>query len=139
MAGWLRNPKKAYYGAMKTPILLFLTLLASLLCAPVQAAEQIPDSAIIDDDADSESANKQRRSTPELNREEMQGLYLNSPIELDNTEEQGMRSVEDAERYSETDLLFRERLQGRPGGLQPQQQIERPTPPAPPRAPPREL
>lgn len=131
MAGWPRDPKKAYYGAMKTPILLFLLILT----APALAAEQIPDSAIIDNDAESAAANKKRFSTPELNSEEMQGLYLKSPIELDNTEEQGMRSVNDAERYSETDLLFRERFQGRPGSMQPAQQIERPTLPIPPRAP----
>jgi hypothetical protein len=135
MAGWPRDLKKAYYGAMKTPILLFLLMLTG----PALAAEQIPDSAIIDNDADSAAANKKRFSTPELNSEEMQGLYLKSPIELDNTEEQGMRSVNDAERYSETDLLFRERLQGRTSNMQPPQQIERPALPIPPRAPPNQL
>tara|TARA_R110002073_G_scaffold84612_8_gene201903 strand:+ start:8490 stop:8852 length:363 start_codon:yes stop_codon:yes gene_type:complete len=120
---------------MKTPILLILLILT----APALAAEQIPDSAIIDNDADNATTNKKRFSTPELNSEEMQGLYLKSPIELDNTEEQGMRSVNDAERYSETDLLFRERLQGHPGSMRPPQQIERPTFPTPPRAPPNEL
>lgn len=135
MTGWRRDLKKAYYGAMKTPTLLFLFMLA----APALAAEQIPDSAIIDNDADNAPANQTRFSTPELNSEEMQGLYLKSPIELDNTEERGMRSVNDTERYSETDLLFRERLQGRIGNIQAPQQFERPTLPTPPRAAANEL
>lgn len=129
---------------MKTPILFSFALLATLLSAPfsasIAAAEQIPDSAIIDNDAAlNDDDGKKRFATPELNSEEMQGVYLKSPIELDNTEEQGMRSVTDSERYSETDLLLRERFQGRPGSMQPPQEIDLQRPPAPPRLPPREL
>lgn len=107
--------------------LLFPLLL--LLGAAANAAELLPDSADVQGEDD--AAMSKRFHTPPLSGEEMQNLYLQSPTELDNTEKEGLRSLDDDERYTETDLLFRERLQGG-STLTPPPEIDRTTPPPPP-------
>lgn len=122
---------------MNTMKTLFLTLV--MTAAPVlHAAETLPDSSAgsVSEDQDMHS---RFHSTP-MDTEEMQNLYLQSPTELSNAEEEGLRSVTDQDRYTETDLLQRERLQGgRTDSLGPPPSFERPQPPALPSIPMRQL
>ena len=117
--------KKAYYDGMRT--LCLLTLL--LICPLTVAAEQLPDASQ-PGAADDASAMQQRMKTPAMNHDEMENVYLQSPVELGNREEEGMRSVTDDSRYPETDLLSREQLQNRNSSLQPPPDLDR-TPPPP--------
>lgn len=80
-----------------------------LLCAPLLAnAEQLPDSASTEDD--SEDSMSERFDAPLMDSGEMESLYLESPMQLENAEESGgMESLSDENRYKESDLLFRER------------------------------
>ena len=108
-----------------------LCLLSVLLFCPLTvAAEQLPDASQPGSSADDADAMQQRMKTPAMNSEEMENLYLKSPIELGNKEEEGMRSVTDDDRYSETDQLFQERLRNRDTSLKPAPEINR-DPPAP--------
>ncbi|MDF1780043.1 MAG: hypothetical protein P1U67_01985 [Alcanivoracaceae bacterium] len=92
------------------------------------ASETLPDSSesAAEDTPQQRAAMEKRFNSPAMNSEEMQGLYLQSPIELDNIEEEGLRSVADQNRYSETDLLFRERLNSRNEATGPTPEFERP-------------
>lgn len=101
-----------------------------LLGAAANAAEQLPDSA--DVQGEDEASMSKRFHTPPLSGEEMQNLYLQSPTELGNTEEESLRSLDDDERYTETDLLFRERLQSGNNTLSPPPRIDQAPPPPPP-------
>lgn len=93
-------------SGMRTPCLLFLITVLS----PALGAESLPDSAPADQPEKDDM--QERFSAPAMAVEEMQNLYLRSPTELGNSDEEGMRSVQDKNKYSETDLLFRERRQG---------------------------
>lgn len=127
MATCPRGAKKAYYDDMNRRLLFPLLF---LLGAAANAAEQLPDSA--DVQGEDEAALRERFHTPPLSGEEMQNLYLQSPTELGNTEEESLRGLDDDERYSETDLLFRERLQGSNSTLTPPPELDRTAPPPPP-------
>lgn len=115
-----------------SPLTFLFTLL--LFTCFASAAEQLPDSA--ETEIDDSASMKDRFSNPAMNQQEMQNLYLQSPVELDNTEEEGIRSVNDQRRYSETDLQLREQLQG---GTKPSPQIDLDTPPPLPSNPIRQL
>lgn len=75
-----------------------------------------------------------RFSAPQLDKRTMQNLYLESPIQIRDPEQEGMGAVTEDHRYSETDLLFRERLQGQYSAIRdPSPSIEREAPqPSPP-------
>ena len=85
-----------------------LTLLLACLAAPALAAETLPDSAstAVDDSAD--MAN--RFGAPAMDPAEMEQTYLESPALVENTETRSMKALTDEERYTETDLRFREQL-----------------------------
>lgn len=134
MAGGSHGAKKAYYDGMTTRLLATALLLVS---ATLPAAEQLPDSANVQRDDDASLSG--RFSSPPLDSEAMQNLYLESPVELGNTEEEGLRGVDNDTRYSETDLLFRERLQGGADALRPRVEIDRPEISAPPLSAPQQL
>lgn len=87
------------------------TLYRLLLCLPLTAlaGEQLPDSAPSGDAAD-DAAMSERFAAPPMDSEEMQSLYLKSPVQLENAEEKGgLESLSDEDRYKESDLFFRER------------------------------
>lgn len=87
---------------MKAPfaLLLWLPLMAT-------AAEQLPDSAPVEDE--DPAAMAERFDAPPMGSEEMQSLYLKSPVQLENAEEKaGLESLSDEDRYKEADLYFRE-------------------------------
>jgi hypothetical protein len=127
MASCPRDGKKAYYDDMMRQLLFPLLF---LLGAAANAAEQLPDSA--DVQGEDEASMRERFHTPPMSGEEMQNLYLQSPTELGNTEEENLRSLDDDERYTETDLLFRERLQSGNNTLSPPPRIDQAPPPPPP-------
>lgn len=113
--------------AMKRYIALFTLLLA----APLQAGETLPDSARVQED--DSSAMAERFSAPVMDSEEMEGLYLEAPGVVDNAETRGLEGLNDKERYTETDLRFRERFQNNPSAtpqLPPDQPLRRPDIPA---------
>lgn len=114
-------------NGMRTPcLLLMLALSTSAL-----AGETLPESS--PPERNDQAGMKDRFPAPPMASDEMENLYLESPVELGNTEEEGMRSVQDKEKYSESDLLFRERRQGALG-VEPAPSIDRPVfiPPPPP-------
>ncbi len=88
---------------------LCLLVVLALPTTPVLAGETLPDSA--PSGGDTQHSMDGRFRSPAMGTEEMQQLYLQSPVELGNTQEEGLRSVNDQDLYSETDLLQRERLQ----------------------------
>ena len=101
-----------------------LPLLALLLLpSPALAGETLPDSARVQEDDSDEIA--RRFSAPLLDSEEMEMLFLEAPGVVDNTEIRGLEGLNDDQRYSETDLRFRERFQNDPSATTPQA----PTPP----------
>lgn len=100
-----------------------IAILACLLVAPLHAGETLPDSARVQEDDDSGMAG--RFSAPLMDSEEMEGLYLEAPGVVDNAETRGLEGLNDKERYTETDLRFRERFQNNPGAT-PQQPPEQP-------------
>lgn len=88
----------------KTP----LTLLLACLATPLLAAETLPDSAstAVDDSDDMAS----RFGAPVMGNDEMEDTFLESPALVENTETRSMRALTDEERYTETDLRFRDQL-----------------------------
>jgi hypothetical protein len=86
------------------------TLRTLLLCLPRAAiGEELPDSAPNSDE--DPAAMAERFAAPPMDSEEMQSLYLESPLQVENAEEKGgLESLSDEDRYKETDLLFRERF-----------------------------
>lgn len=84
-------------------------LIALLLWLPLvaAAAEELPDSASVEEE--DPAAMAERFNAPPMGSEEMQSLYLKSPVQLENAEEKGgLESLSDEDRYKETDLYFRE-------------------------------
>lgn len=89
---------------MKTALLLIF-----LLPLAATAGEQLPDSAATGDNEDP-GVMAERFAAPPMDSEEMQSLYLKSPVQLENAEEKGgMESLSDEDRYKQSDLFFRER------------------------------
>ena len=86
--------------------------LMALLLLPVLAqGEELPDSAELPDAQDSADM-EERFSAPSMDSEELNSLFLESPVELGNAEDEGgMNSLSDEDRYKESDLFFRERRQ----------------------------
>ncbi len=87
-------------------------LLVVLLVLPLAASarEELPDSA----PATQEEGVEQRFSAPLLGHDELETLYLESPLLLREPEKRkGGDSLSDDNRYPETDLLLRERQQSR--------------------------
>ncbi|MAX56833.1 MAG: hypothetical protein CL537_15190 [Alcanivoracaceae bacterium] len=96
-------------------------LITSLLLAPglSLAAEQLPDTAPPDDQAP--QTRESGPATP-LNGEELESLYLQSPVELDTSDEsQGLNAMSNEARFLEN-----EQQEMR------QRQAETARPPAPP-------
>ncbi|MDF1821205.1 MAG: hypothetical protein P1U64_06530 [Alcanivoracaceae bacterium] len=113
-----------------------IALLACLLVAPLHAGETLPDSARVQED--DTGAMAERFSAPVMDSEEMEGLYLEAPGVVDNAEIRGLEGLNDKERYTETDLRFRERFQNNPSAapqLPPEQPLRRPDIPATPGSP----
>jgi hypothetical protein len=84
----------------------------TLLLLPVLAwGEELPDSAELPDAGESADM-EERFSAPSMDSEELNSLFLESPVELGNAEDDsGMNSLSDEDRYRESDLFFRERRQ----------------------------
>jgi len=93
---------------MKT-IMLRTLLIASLAPAALPAAEQLPDSAPPDEQA---PQSREKGPSQALESHELEALYLQSPVELDTTDEnQGLNALSSDSRYLENDqeLLQRQR------------------------------
>lgn len=104
----------------------FLPIL--LLSLSASATDQLPDSAPADQDNDQEMS--QRLSAPLMKSDELEQLYLESPRLLETEEQRkGGESLRDELRYSETDLLERERRQAQQRELPPPLEIPLVTPP----------
>jgi hypothetical protein len=84
---------------------LFLTLLLSSLAF---GGETLPDEARLDD-GEGESDMQERFSAPVMDSDELEDLYLQSPVEIGGSPAQGMRSVQGEELYSESDAQILER------------------------------
>lgn len=98
-------------------------LMALLLILPfaASAGEELPDTA----PASPEDSVAQRFSAPLLGQDELETLYLESPLLLQEPEKRkGGDSLSNDRRYPETDLLLRERQQSRrdepPAPIEPQ-------------------
>lgn len=108
--------------------------LMTLILLPVLAwGEELPDSAELPDEQDS-AETEERFSAPSMNSEELNSLFLESPVELGNAEDEGgMNSLSDEDRYKDSDLFLRERLQsdrlGAPLRPEEQKDEQRETPP----------
>ncbi len=81
-----------------------------LILLPVLArGEKLPDSAELPHEQDS-AETEERFSAPSMSNEELNSLFLESPVELGNAEDKGgMNSLSDEDRYKESDLFLRER------------------------------
>lgn len=86
--------------------------LTALLLVPALAwGEKLPDSAELPDQGDAAETGE-RFSAPSMNSEELNSLFLESPVELGNAEDKGgMNALSDEDRYKDSDLFLRERLQ----------------------------
>ena len=94
---------------MKTTLLRVLTI-ALLVPGSLLAAEQLPDSAPPDEEA---PQTRETGPTKALESHELEALYLQSPVELDTTDEsQGLNAMSNDSRYLENEqqeLLQRQR------------------------------
>lgn len=83
-----------------------------LALLPILArGEELPDSAELPEERDSAEMSE-RFSAPSMDSEELNSLFLESPVELGNAEDEGgMNSLSDEDRYRDSDLFFRERRQ----------------------------
>lgn len=90
--------------------MLYTLLTASLAPASLLASEQLPDSAPPDDQAPQSRENGPSQA---LESDELEALYLQSPVELDTTDEsQGLNALSSESRYLENEqqeLLQRQR------------------------------
>ncbi len=105
--------------------------MALLLLPALAWGEELPDSAELPDAQDS-AAMDERFSAPSMDSEELNSLFLESPVELGNAEDEGgMNSLSDEDRYRGSDLFFRERRQSDQldAPLRPEAQKDRPEPP----------
>src|SRR5690554_8015132 len=99
---------------MKTP--LRLTLLPALLFSSlalstlVQAAETLPDEVRLNDE-EKDQALQQRFAAPVMPAEELEGLYLQSPVEIGASSANELRSVKGEQLYSDEDAMRQERQQ----------------------------
>lgn len=98
-----------YYPFMK-PLMIVTVFWYGLLCATSQAGEQLPDRALTLDDEQEEQM-QERFAAPLMQTDELEGLYLQSPIEIGNESREGLSAVKDESLYSESDALLRERQQ----------------------------
>lgn len=98
-----------YHHGMKTIMLRTLTI-ALLVPGSLLAAERLPDSAPPDEQAPQTS---EKGPTKALESHELEALYLQSPVELDTTDEsQGLNALSNDSRYLENEqqeLLQRQR------------------------------
>lgn len=112
-------------------------ILITILNAPLLVmAEQLPDTAPPDSE---EPRTEARLPAQALDGEEMDSLYLQSPVELDTSgEDQGLNAVSQENRYLENDL--QELRQRQAETVQPPPiQDEAPPPPPPTLMPIRQL
>ena len=94
--------------AMKR-IILHTLMMASLAPLTLPAAEQLPDSAPPDEQAPQTS---EKGPAKAMESHELESLYLESPVELDTTDEsKGLNAISSESRYLENDqeLLQRQR------------------------------
>lgn len=118
---------------------LRLTLLPALLChflafSPVllsgfvHGAETLPDEARVNDE-EKDQAMQQRFAAPVMAAEELEELYLQSPVEIGSGSASDMRSVKGEQLHSDEDAMRQERQRGEARNAQP---IRLPPPPPPP-------
>lgn len=90
---------------------LVLTLLLSSLAF---GGETLPDEARLDD-GEGEEEMQERFSAPVMGSDELENLYLQSPVEIGGSPAQGMRSVQGEELYSDSDaqIMERQRVESR--------------------------
>ena len=101
--GCTAAPRWVYHRLMRHS--LFLTLLLSSLAF---GGETLPDEARLDDGED-EAEMQERFSAPVMDKDELENLYLQSPVEIGGSSAQGMRSVKGEELYSDSDAQIMER------------------------------
>jgi len=92
------------------PLMILTLLLCPFLAAVSHASEQLPDAALVLDDEQDQQM-QQRFPAPLMQSDELEGLYLQSPIEVGNESREGLSAVKDGSLYSESDALLRERQQ----------------------------
>lgn len=95
-------------SVMKT-IMIRTVILLALTPAPLLAAELLPDNSPPDDQA---PQTREKGPAKALESHELEELYLQSPVELDTSDEnQGLNAVSSESRYLENDqeLLQRQR------------------------------
>ena len=85
-----------------------IPILALLLSSLAFGGETLPDEARVDDGED-ETEMQQRFSAPVMGSDELESLYLQSPVEIGGSPAQGMRSVQGEGLYSDSDAQILER------------------------------
>jgi len=89
-------------------LMILTVFLYPLLTAVSHAGEQLPDAApTLNDEQDQQM--QERFAAPLMQSDELEGLYLQSPIEVGNESREGLSAVKDESLYSESDALLRER------------------------------
>ena len=102
-------PRWVYDRPMR--LIPVLTLLLSSLAF---GGETLPDEARLDD-GEGETNMQERFSAPVMGADELESLYLQSPVEIGGSPAQGMRSVQGEELYSDSDaqIMERQRVESR--------------------------
>ncbi|MCK5875741.1 MAG: hypothetical protein KAG82_13675 [Alcanivoracaceae bacterium] len=85
-----------------------IPILTLLLSSLAFGGETLPDEARVDDGED-EAEMQERFSAPVMGADELENLYLQSPVEIGGSPAQGMRSVKGEELYSDSDAQLLER------------------------------
>ena len=117
------------HGRGQAMIRAMKTILKTLLFAPALAlaAEQLPDAAPPDDET---PRTREKSPAQPLNGQEMESLYLQSPVELDTSDEsRGLNAVSPDTRYLENEQ--QELRQRQAESLRPPP-VQDDTPPPPP-------
>lgn len=107
------------------PVLFFSSLAVSVL---VQA-ESLPDEVRLNDE-EKDQAMQQRFAAPVMAAEELEELYLQSPIEIGEDSASEMRSVRGEQLYSDDDARRQERQRAEARNALPTT-LPPPPPPAP--------
>ncbi|MDF1628528.1 MAG: hypothetical protein P1U78_01920 [Alcanivoracaceae bacterium] len=85
-----------------------LVLFTWLFSALAYGGETLPDQARLSDE-EKDQDTQQRFAAPVMAAEELEQLYLQSPVEIGESTARAMRSVQGESLYSDSDAQFQER------------------------------
>ena len=105
-----------------------LLLLTGLFSALAYGGETLPDQVRLSDEEKDQEI-QQRFAAPVMAAEELEDLYLQSPVEIGESTARAMRSVQGESLYSDSDAQFLERQRAETRNEPPAQLV--PPPPVP--------